>query len=79
MAIIEVIYFCDFTRRFIDLWILKEKNKKIVLLIEGKIEIKTVVIFQICALSGVLPREGAIAQIKKSIRKTYGKKGEAKE
>jgi pyruvate-ferredoxin/flavodoxin oxidoreductase len=33
---------------------------------------------QVCffALSGVLPREEAIAQIKKSIRKTYGKKGE---
>jgi pyruvate-ferredoxin/flavodoxin oxidoreductase len=33
---------------------------------------------QVCffALSGVLPREEAIAQIKKTIRKTYGKKGE---
>jgi pyruvate-ferredoxin/flavodoxin oxidoreductase len=35
-------------------------------------------VMQVCffALSGVLPREDAIAQIKKSIRKTYGKKGE---
>ena len=35
-------------------------------------------VMQVCffALSGVLPREEAIAQIKKSIRKTYGKKGE---
>jgi pyruvate-ferredoxin/flavodoxin oxidoreductase len=29
------------------------------------------------AISGVLPREEAIAQIKKSIKKTYGRKGEA--
>ena len=28
------------------------------------------------ALSGVLPRDEAIAQIKESIRKTYGSKGE---
>lgn len=36
-------------------------------------------IMQTCffAISGVLPREEAIAQIKKSIRKTYGKRGEA--
>ncbi|MBI5014857.1 MAG: pyruvate:ferredoxin (flavodoxin) oxidoreductase [Deltaproteobacteria bacterium] len=35
-------------------------------------------IMQTCffAISGVLPREEAIAQIKKSIKKTYGKKGE---
>ncbi len=35
-------------------------------------------IMQTCffALSGVLPREEAIEQIKKAIRKTYGKKGE---
>jgi pyruvate-ferredoxin/flavodoxin oxidoreductase len=35
-------------------------------------------IMQVCffALSGVLPREEAIAAIKKSIKKTYGKKGE---
>jgi pyruvate-ferredoxin/flavodoxin oxidoreductase len=35
-------------------------------------------IMQVCffAISGVLPREQAIAQIKKSIQKTYGKKGE---
>jgi pyruvate-ferredoxin/flavodoxin oxidoreductase len=35
-------------------------------------------VMQVCffALSGVLPREDAIAQIKKAIRKTYGKKGE---
>ena len=34
-------------------------------------------VMQVCffALSGVLPREEAIDQIKKSIRKTYGKKG----
>lgn len=29
------------------------------------------------AISGILPREEAIAQIKKSIKKTYGKRGEA--
>ena len=36
-------------------------------------------IMQTCffAISGVLPREEAIAQIKKAIRKTYAKKGEA--
>jgi pyruvate-ferredoxin/flavodoxin oxidoreductase len=36
-------------------------------------------IMQTCffAISGVLPREEAIAQIKKSIEKTYGKRGEA--
>ncbi|MDR3669335.1 MAG: pyruvate:ferredoxin (flavodoxin) oxidoreductase [Holophaga sp.] len=36
-------------------------------------------IMQTCffAISGVLPREEAIAQIKKSIQKTYGKKGDA--
>ena len=36
-------------------------------------------IMQTCffALSGVLPREDAIAEIKKAIRKTYSKKGEA--
>jgi pyruvate-ferredoxin/flavodoxin oxidoreductase len=36
-------------------------------------------IMQTCffAISGVLPREEAIAQIKKAIQKTYGKKGEA--
>ena len=36
-------------------------------------------IMQTCffAISGVLPREEAIAQIKKAIKKTYGKKGEA--
>jgi pyruvate-ferredoxin/flavodoxin oxidoreductase len=36
-------------------------------------------IMQTCffAISGVLPREEAIAQIKKAINKTYGKKGEA--
>lgn len=35
-------------------------------------------VMQVCffALSGVLPREEAIAQIKQAIRKTYGKKGE---
>jgi len=35
-------------------------------------------IMQVCffAISGVLPRERAIEEIKKSIRKTYGKKGE---
>ncbi|NDJ22064.1 pyruvate:ferredoxin (flavodoxin) oxidoreductase [Nostoc sp. B(2019)] len=35
-------------------------------------------VMQVCffALSGVLPREEAIASIKKSIRKTYGKKGD---
>jgi pyruvate-ferredoxin/flavodoxin oxidoreductase len=35
-------------------------------------------IMQVCffALAGVLPREEAINQIKKAIRKTYGKKGE---
>ena len=36
-------------------------------------------IMQTCffAISGVLPREEAIAQIKKAIYKTYGKRGEA--
>jgi pyruvate-ferredoxin/flavodoxin oxidoreductase len=36
-------------------------------------------IMQTCffAISGVLPREDAIKQIKKSIKKTYGKRGEA--
>ncbi len=36
-------------------------------------------IMQTCffAISGVLPREDAIAEIKKSIRKTYGKRGDA--
>ena len=36
-------------------------------------------IMQTCffAISGVLPRDEAIAQIKKAIRKTYGKRGEA--
>ena len=36
-------------------------------------------VMQVCffAISGVLPREEAIAQIKKSIKKTYGKKGDA--
>jgi pyruvate-ferredoxin/flavodoxin oxidoreductase len=36
-------------------------------------------IMQTCffAISGVLPREEAIAQIKKAIKKTYGKKGDA--
>ncbi len=36
-------------------------------------------IMQTCffAISGVLPREEAIEQIKKSIKKTYGKRGEA--
>src|SRR5207248_11317795 len=29
------------------------------------------------AISGILPQEEAIAQIKKSIKKTYGKRGEA--
>src|SRR5208283_1573912 len=35
-------------------------------------------IMQVCffALSGVLPKEEAVAAIKKSIQKTYGKKGE---
>jgi pyruvate-ferredoxin/flavodoxin oxidoreductase len=35
-------------------------------------------VMQVCffAVAGVLPRESAINQIKKSIRKTYGKKGE---
>jgi pyruvate-ferredoxin/flavodoxin oxidoreductase len=35
-------------------------------------------VMQVCffALAGVLPREEAIAQIEKAIRKTYGKKGE---
>src|SRR5579863_2455923 len=36
-------------------------------------------VMQTCffAISGVLPREEAIEQIKKAIRKTYGKRGEA--
>jgi len=36
-------------------------------------------IMQVCffAISGVLPKDEAIEQIKKSIKKTYGKKGEA--
>ena len=35
-------------------------------------------IMQTCffAISGVLPRDEAIEQIKKSIKKTYGKRGE---
>lgn len=35
-------------------------------------------VMQVCffALAGILPRDEAIAQIKQSIRKTYGKKGE---
>ena len=39
---------------------------------------RTNTVLQTCffALSGVLPRDEAIAQIKKSIRKTYGSKGE---
>ena len=39
---------------------------------------RTNTVLQTCffALSGVLPRDEAIAQIKKSIRKTYGAKGE---
>jgi pyruvate-ferredoxin/flavodoxin oxidoreductase len=39
---------------------------------------RTNTIMQTCffAISGVLPREDAIERIKKSIRKTYGKKGE---
>lgn len=39
---------------------------------------RTNTIMQTCffALSGVLPREAAIAKIKESIKKTYGKKGE---
>ena len=40
---------------------------------------RTNTIMQTCffAISGVLPREEAIAQIKKAIQKTYGRKGEA--
>jgi pyruvate-ferredoxin/flavodoxin oxidoreductase len=40
---------------------------------------RTNTVLQTCffALSGVLPRDAAIEQIKKSIRKTYGAKGEA--
>ena len=40
---------------------------------------RTNTILQTCffAISGVLPREAAIEQIKQSIRKTYGRKGEA--
>jgi pyruvate-ferredoxin/flavodoxin oxidoreductase len=36
-------------------------------------------IMQTCffAISGVLPREEAIAEIKEAIKKTYGKRGEA--
>ena len=36
-------------------------------------------IMQTCffAISGILPRDEAIAQIKKAIQKTYGKRGEA--
>src|SRR5690606_22001772 len=36
-------------------------------------------VMQVCffAISGVLPREEAIAAIKESVRKTYGRKGEA--
>ena len=39
---------------------------------------RTNTILQTCffAISGVLPREAAIAQVKKSIAKTYGRKGE---
>jgi pyruvate-ferredoxin/flavodoxin oxidoreductase len=39
---------------------------------------RTNTVMQTCffALAGVLPKEEAIAQIKKTIRKTYGKKGE---
>ncbi len=39
---------------------------------------RTNTVLQTCffALSGVLPREAAIAEIKKSIQKSYGKKGE---
>jgi len=35
-------------------------------------------VMQACffAISGILPREEAIAEIKESIRKTYGKRGE---
>ncbi len=37
------------------------------------------IVMQTCffAISGILPKEEAIAQIKQSIRKTYGKRGEA--
>jgi pyruvate-ferredoxin/flavodoxin oxidoreductase len=39
--------------------------------------INTVMQTSFFAISGVLPKEEAITQIKKSIRKSYGKRGEA--
>jgi pyruvate-ferredoxin/flavodoxin oxidoreductase len=45
---------------------------------EAGLQRRTNTVLQTCffALSGVLPREQAIEQIKKAIRKTYGEKGE---
>ena len=41
--------------------------------------VRTNTVLQTCffAISGVLPREAAIEHIKQSIKKTYGRKGEA--
>lgn len=46
---------------------------------ENKMGVRINTIMQTCffAISGVLPRDEAIAQIKKAIKKTYGKRGEA--
>jgi pyruvate-ferredoxin/flavodoxin oxidoreductase len=46
---------------------------------QTKMGVRINTIMQTCffALSGVLPREEAIEQIKKAIKKTYGKRGEA--
>ncbi|NLC55488.1 MAG: pyruvate:ferredoxin (flavodoxin) oxidoreductase [Armatimonadetes bacterium] len=46
---------------------------------QTKMGVRINTIMQTCffALSGVLPRDEAIAQIKKAIQKTYGKRGEA--
>src|SRR5439155_14195681 len=46
---------------------------------ENQLGNRTNTIMQTCffAISGVLPREEAIVKIKESIKKTYGKRGEA--
>ncbi|GAB4443703.1 MAG: pyruvate:ferredoxin (flavodoxin) oxidoreductase [Chloroflexi bacterium OHK40] len=61
--------------RGLHLWVIDASTVAAATGMRGRIN----TVMQTCffAISGVLPRDAAIAQIKRSIRKTYGKRGEA--
>ncbi|HMQ30640.1 MAG TPA: pyruvate:ferredoxin (flavodoxin) oxidoreductase [Chloroflexaceae bacterium] len=59
----------------LHLWVIDATNVAVAVGMRGRIN----TVMQTCffAISGILPRDEAIAEIKRSIKKTYGKRGDA--